>query len=330
MTSSRQSRTNYGRRCFWFALAIVDAIAAYTGGWFYAARLVETETGAALAGMNGNGRRASCEEPQARGFPFRLGLFCRSVMYEDARRGLSFQARALRSAAQVYQPWRVVGELDAPGRLEAPGLNALALDWESLRASARLSQPLPERVSVEARGLTVALDDQAATPAQLLTAQSVEAHMRPAGDDLDLALRFGEVRPDAALTRGVVLPPLSGLADLVLSGGALPGGMDGSLRGRAGLIRSLTVSTPDGAGVTVSGPVSVDEAGLVDAELQLMVREPMVLAKILGDLAPQARREIELAASAIATMGGNPGMPLRIVKGEARLGFIPLGDVPPL
>jgi hypothetical protein len=29
-------------------------------------------------------------------------------------------------------------------------------------------------------------------------------------------------------------------------------------------------------------------------------------------------------------MGGNPGMPLRVVKGEASLGFIPLGTIPPL
>ena len=330
MTSSRQSRTKYGRRFFWLALAIVAVIGAYTGGWFYAARMLEAEVGSAVAGLNGNGRRASCEEPQARGFPFRLGLFCRSVMYEDARSGVSFQARALRSAAQVYEPWRVVGELDAPGRLEAPGLRALALGWESLRASVRLARPLPERLSVEALGVEVGLDEQGARPEPLFKARSVEAHLRPAGEDLDVALRFGEVQPDAALTRDVALPPLSGLADLVLAGGALPGGMEGSLRGRSGTIRNLTVTAAGGAGVTVSGPVSVDEAGLVDAELQLVVREPMELARILGDLAPQARREIELALSSIAAMGGSPGLPLRIVKGEARLGFIPLGDVPPL
>jgi len=330
MTSSRQSGTKYGRRFFWLALAVVIAIGAYTGGWFYAARALEGEVNGALAALNGNGRRASCEEPQARGFPFRLGLFCRSVMYEDARRGVSFQARALRSAAQIYQPWRVVGELDAPGRLEAPGLRALALGWDSLRASVRLSRPLPERLSLEARGLEAGRDEQGAAPSPLVRAQSAEAHLRPAGDDLDLALRFGEARLDATLTRGVTLPPLSGLADLVLAGGALPGGLEGNLRGRSGTIRTLTVSAEGGAGVTVSGPVSVDDAGLVDAELQLVVREPMELAKILGDLAPQARREIELALSSIASMGGSPGLPLRIVKGEARLGFIPLGNLPPL
>jgi len=330
MTSSRQSRTKYGRRFFWFALAIVVAIGAYTGGWFYAARLLEDEVMRAVAGLNGNGRRANCEEPQARGYPFRIGLFCRSVLYEDAREGVSFQARALRSAAQVYQPWRVVGELDGPARLEAPGLNALALDWAGLRASVRLAEPLPERVSVEGQDVRASLDEQGDEMRLLARAGSVEAHLRPAGDDLDLAVRFGDLKPDAALTRGVALPPLSGLLDASLTGGALPGGLEGDLRGRSGTIRNLTLSAEGGAGVTVSGPVSVDEAGLLDAELQIIVREPMALAKILGDLAPQARQEIELSLSSIAAMGGNPGMPLRVVKGQASLGFIPLGTIPPL
>src|SRR5690606_37441951 len=195
----------------------------------------------------------------------------------DAHGGLAFQARALRSAAQVYQPWRIVGELDGPARLEAPGLKALVLDWAGLRASVRLAEPLPERLSVEGREVTASLDEQGEEMTLLARAASVEAHLRPAGEDLDLALRVGDLRPDAALTHGVALPPLSGLLDASLTGGALPGGLEGSLRGRSGTIRGLTLSADGGAGVTVSGPVAVDEAGLVDAELRIVVREPMAL-----------------------------------------------------
>lgn len=345
MTSSSQSPVNYGRRFFWFAAAILAGIGLYSAGWFYAASLIEEKAGSAIASLNGNGRRANCEEPQARGYPFRIGLFCRSVMFEDARKGVSFQARELRSAAQVYQPWRVIAEVDGPARLEAPGLNALVLDWASLLASVRLATPLPERLSVEGRDVKVSLDEQGEALALLAEAENVEAHLRPSGEDLDLAVRFGGVKPSAAVTEGVALPPLSGLVDATLAGGALPGALDGGLRGRSGTIRSLTVSFGDevggdevggegaggeGAGVTVSGPVAVDAAGLVDAEFRITVREPMALAKILGDLAPHARREIELAASSIEAMGGDTGMPLRIVRGEASLGFITLGTVPPL
>jgi hypothetical protein len=334
MTSSGQSRANYGRRFFWFAMAITVGIGVYSAGWFYAARYLEDEVRGRVAGMNGGGRRANCEEPQARGYPFRIGLFCRSVLYEDARRGLSVQARELRTAAQIYQPWRIIGELDGPARLEAPGVNALALDWANLRASARLARPLPQRISVEAQDLNIRRDEQTDTLPPLARFDSVEAHMRPAGDDIDLAVRFDGLKPDASLTNGISLPPLSGVADLSLAGAALPGGLadglEGSLHGRSGTIRSVTVSVEGGAGVTVSGPVSVDEAGLIDAELRISVREPLVLARILGDLAPHARREIELSFSAIAAMGGSAGMPLRIVKSEASLGFITLGTIPPL
>ncbi len=328
MTSSSQSRTNYGRRFFWLALAIVVAIGAYTAGWFYAAGVVVDEVKGAVVALNGHGRRASCEEPQARGYPFRIGVFCRSVMFEDAREGVGFQARSFRSAAQVYQPWRIVGELDGPARLEAPGLNALSLDWETLRASVRLASPLPERASVEATGLSVRLDEQADAAQALARSDSVELHARPAGDDVDLAVRFAGLRLDEELAGAAPVPPLSGLVDLVIADGALPGGLEGSLRGRSGTIRTLTVSAEGGAGVTVSGPVSVDEAGLVDADLRVTLREPMALARILGDLAPHARREIELGLSAMAA--SPQGMPLRIVKGEMRLGFLTLGSLPPL
>lgn len=327
MTSSRQSGTNYGRRFMWLLLGIILVICFYTAGWFYAARTVVDQVQGAIVALNGDGRRASCEEPQARGYPFRIGIFCRSVMFEDAGKGVAFRAGELRSAAQVYQPWRIIGELDGPASLEAPGLNALSLGWSALRASARLASPLPERVSVEATDLAVQLDEQGETLQPLARSDSAELHLRPVGDDLDVAVRFAGL----ALDEGVVgaVPPLSGLIDFSLAGGALPGGSEGGLRGHSGVIRALAVSAENGAGVTVSGPVAVDEAGLIDAELSVSVREPAALAKILGDLAPHARREIELALSAMA--GANArGLPLNIVRGEARLGFIPLGNIPPL
>ena len=327
MTSSRQSGTNYGRRFLWLLVGIIAVIGLYTAGWFYAARTVVDEVQSAIVTLNGDGRRASCEEPLARGYPFRIGVFCRSVMFEDARHGVAFRAGALRSAAQVYQPWRIVGELDGPARLEAPGLNALSLDWSALRASTRLASPLPERLSVEATGLAMQLDEQGETPQSLARSQSAELHLRPVDDDLDIAVRFSELALDPSIIG--TIPPLSGLVDFSLTDGALPGGLDGGIHGRSGTIRTLTISADTGAGVSVSGPIAVDEAGLIDAELAITVREPMALAKILGDLAPHARREIELALSAMAGTNAT-GLPLRIDKGRARLGFIPLGDIPPL
>ena len=331
MTSSRQSRTNYGRRFFWFAVAIALACLAYTGGWFYAARFVEDEVKTTLAALNGNGRRANCEEAQARGYPFRIGVFCRSVMYEDAAGGVGLRARAFRSAAQVYAPHRALAELDGPGRLEVPGLTALDLHWASMRASTRLAMPLPDLFSLESRELEVRLDEPGDVSPLLWSAEVLEFHMRPAGDDLDLASRFTRLRlaPGFAPMEG--FPAFNGLVDFQLAEGALLHGARADLRGRSGMLRTAALSI-DGtdAGATIRGPVSIDTAGLIDADLELTLRDPAAIADLLVALFPEASREIALSAAGIAAMGNEPTLPLRIRRGEVSLGIFTLGVIPPI
>src|SRR5690606_21418309 len=124
-------------------------------------------------------------------------------------------------------------------------LNALSLDWSAMRASARLASPLPERISVEATGLAVQLDDhQGATARSLAQSDNAELHLRPVGDDLDVALRFTGLELDSALVGAV--PSLSGLVDFSLADGALAGGLDGGVHGRSGVIRTFTISAENG------------------------------------------------------------------------------------
>jgi hypothetical protein len=330
MASSGEKKTNYARRFFWFAVAILLAGGLYTAGWFYAAERLEEQVNANVAALNTGGRRASCENVEARGYPFRIGVFCRSVMFEDARGGVAFRARQLRSAAQVYAPYHIIGELDGPATLEAPGLNALDLEWASLRSSVRLASPLPERVSMEASDLVVRRNETGDASPLLAQAGTFEFHMRPLGDDLDLAARFSGLLLDAELTGTDAIPALDGLVDISLTDGVLPNVSGRGLRGRSGTIRTITVSTPDGAGATVSGPVSVDDEGLIDARLDVTLREPEALAGLLGDLMPESRREIELSLSGLAMMGDAPTLPLVIDKSRMRLGFLSLGSIPPL
>ena len=40
--------------------------------------------------------------------------------------------------------------------------------------------------------------------------------------------------------------------------------------------------------------------------------------------------QIRTSFAGLAVMGDNPTLPLKISKGRAMLGFIPLGNVPPL
>ena len=110
--ASRQATTrSYSRRFAWLAAAIVVVVAAYTGAWFYAAGMIETRIGEAMQASGGDAV-PRCERPSARGYPFRIGVFCDAVAFEDARGEISVRAGAFRSAAQVYDPFhsRAQGE----------------------------------------------------------------------------------------------------------------------------------------------------------------------------------------------------------------------------
>lgn len=315
----------------WLAVAIVVMIAAYVAGWHYVADRVHTEVSSTIAGLNRDGRRANCENSDIRGFPFRIGLFCRSVLYEDARAGVGFRARGLRAAAQVYAPQRLVAELDGPALVEFPGINALDVNWSSLRAGARMASPVPDLVSIEAQDLRADLDSYPTEGAALVAMDSAEFHMRPNGPDLDLAVRFAGLRADPSATGGNRLPPMRGLADLAIDGAAngLPTGTVG-LRGLSGTLRTLTVTMGGGEGARISGPFEIGADGLVDARLDITVQNPTALAQTLGEVFPDFHGQIQAAFSGLAAMGDEPTLPLIITRGNARLGFLSLGQIPPV
>lgn len=329
MASSDSPNPRRGsRRILWLALAIVIVVIGYAGAWHYAAGRVQAAAVEAVADLNRDGRRANCENATARGFPFRIGLFCRSVLYEDAPAGIGFRAREFRSAAQVYAPRQVVAELDGPALVEVPGLNALDVNWQSLRASAMLEEPMPSRVSVEARELSADLEAEPGGGAPLVAVETGEFHMRRNGPDLDLAVRFAGLRADPEATGGRALPPVRGLVDLALddTADALPV----RLRGLSGTLRTLSFTLAGEEGARLSGPFEIGEDGLVEANLELTVQNPRALAETLGEAFPEVAGQIEAALSGLAAMGDEPTLPLNIRQGNVRLGFLSLGQIPPV
>src|SRR5690606_9456581 len=154
-------------------------------------------------------------------------------------------------------------------------------------------------------------------------AGSVEFHLRPIGDDVDLAARFANLEIDRSAMDGMFVPPLSGLVDVSVKGGAAFVSADGGrLRGTSGTLREVTISLDPDTGVTARGPVSIDESGFLDAELEITLRNPRELARVLGNLMPESRQQIELGLSALGSGGDAATLPLRIIKGDVSLGFL--------
>lgn len=330
MTSSEVRQTSYTRRFFWFAVFILFLIGGYSALWYYLAGRLENSARMAMAALNHDGVIAECANAEVRGYPFRLGLFCDSLGYENPATNIAATAGSLRSAAQIYEPTHIVGELDGPLRTAIPGIAPLWLDWDNLRASVRLASPFPERLSMEAEGLSAQTDPEDGDPVPLFSADRMEGHLRPNGADIDWAGSFAGLEIDPVNAGGRELPVLAGSGDATLKNGlALLGSNVQNLRGQAADIRQLDLSSGE-AGVSVAGPVSVGEDGLIDASLTIKVRNLEALSAILAKAFPEAQSQIRSGFAGLAMLGSQQSLPLRITKGKATLGFIPLGNIPPL
>jgi hypothetical protein len=328
---SSEVKPNYSRRFVWLAVFIVILFGGYSIGWFYMADRVAREANAAIASLNGDGVTAECANPAVRGYPFRLGLYCDSLGYEDTGRNIIATVGSLRTAAQVYEPMHVLAELDGPLRAVLPGLPPLWLDWDRLRASVRIAQPLPQRLSVEAEGFSGQTDPDDGSPVMLFSADKAEGHLRPNGVDLDWAGSFAKLQVDAAAVGGRTLPVMSGSGDATLKNGVhLLQTKATSLRGQSGTIRNLDLSSGADTGIALRGTFSVGADGLLDADLQITVRDAKSVSAALAAAFPEARDQIISGFSGLAMLGDTPTLPLKISSGKAVLGFIPLGEIPPL
>ena len=317
----------YGRRILWLGVFVAVVFGLYTAGWFWLASRIESGTQTALDALIDKGIKAECANPKARGYPFRIGLYCDSVAYDQPAENVSVTAGAFRSAGQIYDPMKLVAELDGPAELSIPGAGMVSLDWSVLRASTRLAKPIPERVSLEGSALKVA----PAGGAQVASAETFEGHMRPNGADLDLAARFGGLMLASEVVDGRSVPPLSGEADLSVTDGVrLLGDGQHGLRGISATVRNLTLRLGDAGSLTVAGPIAVDADGLVDASLQVSLEDPKALAVSLSQVFPEAKKKIDQGLGGLAFLGSKPSLPLNISKGDASLGFIRLGKIPPI
>ena len=335
MSSSEPPRPRRSRRFLWLALFILLLFAGYSAGWYWMAGNATQRVDEAIARLNSDGRVAVCENREIGGFPFRLGLTCDSVAYEDDKNHIMMTAGNLRTAAQVYRPLRTVAELDGPLRVEAPGITPLFIEWDSLRASARLARPVPTLISVEASGLSGISDpDDETDPIDFFSAEQAEAHLRPNGSDLDWAGSFRRLEIDPGAVGNRTLPIFDGEGDAtIINGVELIRARPGSLRGQSIDIKTLALSSGE-ARMVLNGAISIDSNGLVDASLKLGMQNPPAVSAIFQTAVPEHAKEIGQAFAALGMLGDNPTVPIKIEKGRILLdlifGSITLGRLPPV
>jgi hypothetical protein len=333
MPSSAVTPSRYSRRIKWLGISVLIFIALYTGAWFWGASFLKGEIGKALAAQSASGQKADCANLDIKGYPFRAGLFCDALTFEDPSQQIALKLGAVRSATQVYDPMRGIIELDGPLELALPGSKSVRAEWSILHASGRLARPIPKRLSFESKDLSVAVAGQT-----LFKAANIQAHFRTAEADIDLAASGAGINIDPLAVQGRVIPEFSYGVDVQAKNGValgLSGEKDIArlLRGQSGTLRAVSLDFTGGGGLTLSGPLSFDEAGLLSGDLSITFSEAEKLGKTIEQIAPESAAyvtpSLSLAAST-AQPGENPRIDVTIRKGRASIGLIPLGDIPPL
>ncbi|MGX5845859.1 DUF2125 domain-containing protein [Mesorhizobium sp. PL10] len=331
MTSTDERPSKFRRRLFWIAALVVMLFGVYSAVWFYVAGRVRSEADKAVAELNAKGIEAGCANLTVSGYPLSFAVFCDTLAYEDDTRNVAASTGSFNFVAELIRPLSPAAELRGPLRTSVPGMTPLWIDWGNLQADAKLSWPLPRSISLRADSLSGQTDPADDTdPVSLFSAGTAAGELRPDGQDIGYVGSFTDLEIDADAIGGRVLPPLDGSGDATLKNGvALMKTEARSLRGQAADIHKLDLSSGT-ARITVSGPVSVDANGLINADLTIKLKDPKAVAAILATAIPEQKSQIEQGFAGLALLGNEPSMPLKVVRGKASLGFIPLGKIKPV
>jgi hypothetical protein len=336
MTSSAPTNTKYSRRIKWLGIGVALIAAAYTAVWFWGASYLKGEIAKGLEQANAAGTKADCANLDVKGFPFRAGVFCDKITFADPRQNIAVSFGAFRSAAQVYDPARGIVELDGPLEAQLPTGETVKGNWSLLHASARYGDPLPKQIDVEMKDLDLSVAQIDAVP--LVKASNAQTHFRTVEQDVDIASSAEGLSLNPKITGERNIPPFNFETSVRLNNGAKF--LDTSaqtlgqfLRGQSGTINTIGLNFVAGGGLSVSGPLSVDEAGLLSGDLSVTFTEAAKLGETVQKISPEIAAYLTpslSAAAATAKPGENPKIDVTIRKGKAAIGIFPLGDIPPL
>lgn len=329
-----ESRTT--RKVVRLAVLIVLFIAVYSVGWYFAAEYLRKQIVAYFHGGNPSGIEAVCENAEIGGYPFRFRLNCTRLSLDDKERGIAANFGAVRAAAQIYNPGHIVWELDGPAELRSAfGVNATS-NWQNLQSSLRIGFSGLSRSSLLVENAETTVTSTAMQQEIKLKAEGFEQHVRQQSADLDYAtlLRNMTISING---QPLTLPPISASIDTTFAdkGGLLDPRIASQqkLHGTRGEVRRMVVDLGQGRVATVNGPFSIGETGLISGNMSIEIEQVDGWRDVVSAAYPPAKEMAENVAKVMKalSLGRDKGSAdINIRDGKVMLGFIPLGEIPPL
>lgn len=330
------------RRVFWFAVIVAAAISLW---WVYAATNLQREINTWFAARVEEGWQAEAVDVSVDGFPRDLILKIDDLALADPETGVALQMPGVQASAPVWRPGEVsfalpddeisfattsgktkLTTMQAGGHLHLRSGAALVLENLAF-SSQRWALAAPEGSLWGAEGLDMDIAQDPENPTRYRVefdapsfqpgsvprrAFRVPADWPVAFDSLTLNLTVDFDRPIDRSTIEV----------------ARPG------------IRALTLDLAEAAWgrllIRASADLEISQDGRATGDISLQARnwrDMLSLAEAAGSLPSVMRPQLENILAALARGSGNPNaidVTLSIADGRVFLGFIPLGELPPL
>ncbi len=322
------------KRTLIFIFVIVMLAVGWSAAWYFIAGKVETVIDEGQSTLSQRGQTFDCENQDLSGYPFRISLTCSQSGFRDADSGFSIDAGAIRTASQIYQPGKAVVELNGPAILHLPIGEVFDLDWNSLRASVKADLSGPDRFSLVGKEFTLEPRDNRYDG---FKARKVQLHSRKfEANDVDFALsgedfvssqnRWPAFNLAANLRINDAFDALLRKPDVLKLARE---------RGLQGHLTELNYELVDGGGVSLTGPYEVTRNGFLSGTFKI---EVLKLAKLVAGLEkamPQSTKLLHQIGQAASLLGGGNGagsvkLTITVRDGNASLGIIPIGQIPPL
>ncbi|APX69972.1 MULTISPECIES: DUF2125 domain-containing protein [unclassified Brucella] len=339
MTYAGTGGKTFRKRTITLVIAVPVFIAAYTAGWFYIADRLEAKARADMARLDAQGVGVQCENLHMGGYPLRINVVCDSISWQRPSEGMAFRAGKFSSGSPLYAPYSLTNALTGPAFIEFPGISPLEVNWSKFTSNTRLARPFPTEIEISASDVAVGLRTEPTKTEPLSSLEHMNVQIDGSTGMLKLIGRFAGLKFAPSVIGNAKSPELDGVADIDISDaeGLLASDSESvyqRLRGHSGTINQAFVSMPNGAMVSLTGPFSVNEDGLINADLKLTLVNAQSLAQAGQAVFPEQGGNIATVLFALSAMpkdeNGNPTMEIAIRKGKASAGFIPLGRLPAL
>ena len=318
-------------------IAVVLAMLAWSGWWFWSAHSLRQEFERWFAERRADGWDASYDDLAIRGYPNRLDATFTGLLLADPKANTVWRAPFFQILQLTYKPGHVIAVWPPEQTLSVKGTD-YAVTADHLRASLIFDPATGHilRANAEATVLNIAPSEGPATALAGLTAAVAEVPAQPRTYRVTL-------RADAAARSETTLSAVTGDSlDGVLLDATLH--LDRDWTTRAGdprpqptrvelRLAEYRVGTLD---LKLAGDVDVDDRGRMTGRMTVKAenwRDLIDLAEDSGRLSRGVAQTLTRGLGLVAQFSGNPetlDLPLDLDEGRMSLGPIPLGKAPRL